>query len=68
MSCPICEKDSNIKYKPFCSRRCADVDLAKWLGGGYSIASSSEEDAEEAAEAMERLWDEAARGQDEKLH
>lgn len=53
MSCPICEKDSDAKYRPFCSKRCADVDLAKWLGGGYAIPSDDPEDAEEAARAME---------------
>jgi endogenous inhibitor of DNA gyrase (YacG/DUF329 family) len=37
MSCPICHKDSDPKYRPFCSRRCADVDLGRWLTGGYAI-------------------------------
>ena len=37
MSCPICEKPVNSKYRPFCSRRCADVDLGKWLTGSYAI-------------------------------
>lgn len=35
--CPICGKPERDKYKPFCSRRCADVDLAHWLGGRYRI-------------------------------
>ena len=37
MTCPICEKDTDPKYRPFCSKRCADVDLGKWLTGGYAI-------------------------------
>jgi endogenous inhibitor of DNA gyrase (YacG/DUF329 family) len=37
MSCPICAKDTDAKYRPFCSRRCADVDLGKWLTGSYAI-------------------------------
>ena len=41
MSCPICQKDSDPKYRPFCSRRCADVDLGKWLTGSYAIADES---------------------------
>jgi endogenous inhibitor of DNA gyrase (YacG/DUF329 family) len=47
--CPICSKPSLEKYKPFCSKRCADVDLAKWLGGRYAIpaAENEDEDAEE---------------------
>ena len=52
MSCPICDKDTNPRYRPFCSRRCADLDLAKWLGGDYRVPS---EDPEEAAEALEEI-------------
>lgn len=37
MACPICSKDSDPKYRPFCSRRCADVDLARWLRGDYVL-------------------------------
>lgn len=40
MACPICAKETEQKYRPFCSKRCADIDLAKWLGGGYSIPAS----------------------------
>lgn len=35
--CPICGKPTQPDYKPFCSKRCADVDLGKWLGEGYRI-------------------------------
>lgn len=36
--CPICEsKHADAEYKPFCSKRCADVDLSRWLKGGYAI-------------------------------
>lgn len=37
MACPICNKPSTPKYRPFCSKRCADVDLAHWLRGDYTI-------------------------------
>ena len=37
MNCPICAKETDAKYRPFCSRRCADVDLGKWLTGSYAI-------------------------------
>ncbi|MFZ7093100.1 DNA gyrase inhibitor YacG [Primorskyibacter sp. 2E233] len=50
MSCPICSRPSDEKYRPFCSKRCADVDLAKWLGGSYAIPSDDPEDIEKAAE------------------
>jgi endogenous inhibitor of DNA gyrase (YacG/DUF329 family) len=35
--CPICGKPAVEAEKPFCSRRCADVDLHRWLGGTYAI-------------------------------
>jgi len=35
--CPICAKPTDESYKPFCSKRCADIDLGKWLGEGYRI-------------------------------
>lgn len=40
MTCPICNKKSDPKYRPFCSKRCADVDLGRWLKGGYAIPGS----------------------------
>jgi endogenous inhibitor of DNA gyrase (YacG/DUF329 family) len=36
-ACPICGKPRAALYQPFCSRRCADVDLARWFSGSYSI-------------------------------
>ena len=48
--CPICGRPSEHKYRPFCSRRCADVDLARWLRGAYAIPSAAEtEDGDRAA-------------------
>lgn len=40
--CPICGKEAVEKYRPFCSRRCADVDLARWLRGDYRIPVEDE--------------------------
>ena len=49
--CPICSRATDPKYRPFCSRRCADVDLARWLGGAYAIPDSADsEDGDEHAE------------------
>jgi endogenous inhibitor of DNA gyrase (YacG/DUF329 family) len=48
MSCPICAKDSDPKYRPFCSKRCADVDLARWLNGSYVIPGDIAEEEERA--------------------
>lgn len=54
MSCPICAKPTEAAFRPFCSKRCADVDLAKWLGGGYAIPSTDPEDIERALDALEQ--------------
>ena len=51
--CPICGAPRAADYRPFCSRRCADVDLLRWLNGSYAIASMAddEEDGEPSPQA-----------------
>lgn len=44
MKCPICGKPATSQYKPFCSKRCADVDLGRWLKGSYAIADEHAEE------------------------
>lgn len=44
MTCPICKKPSVPEYRPFCSRRCADIDLGRWLTDGYVIPGDPVED------------------------
>ena len=36
-ACPICGKPAADKFRPFCSKRCADVDLNRWLSGVYVL-------------------------------
>ena len=45
-ACAICGRPRVAKYDPFCSRRCADVDLYRWLNGKYAIPASGEPDEE----------------------
>lgn len=50
-NCPICGEPTEAVHRPFCSRRCADVDLSRWLRGGYAIPggnAAADEDGEEA--------------------
>jgi endogenous inhibitor of DNA gyrase (YacG/DUF329 family) len=47
--CPICGKPRVAGHAPFCSRRCADVDLHRWLTEGYAIPAV-DDDAESAEE------------------
>ncbi len=44
--CPICGKAATPDSYPFCSTRCADVDLHRWLGGVYAIPAEDGEDEE----------------------
>lgn len=37
VACPICQKPATTPHTPFCSRRCAQLDLGKWLTGDYAI-------------------------------
>ncbi len=43
--CPICGKPPQDKFKPFCSARCADVDLGRWLTEGYAVPGRPDDDA-----------------------
>jgi endogenous inhibitor of DNA gyrase (YacG/DUF329 family) len=45
--CPICGKPSGEAAKPFCSERCRDVDLNRWLSGSYAIPGRKDEDDEQ---------------------
>jgi endogenous inhibitor of DNA gyrase (YacG/DUF329 family) len=47
--CPICEAPSEHRVRPFCSKRCQDVDLGRWLRGNYRIPTE-EAPGEEPAE------------------
>lgn len=42
--CPLCGKPSMQKYRPFCGKRCADVDLNRWLSGVYAVPVKDDED------------------------
>jgi len=52
MTCPICQKSTDKQYQPFCSKRCADLDLGKWLTGAYAIASTSDDDLDDLDAAL----------------
>ena len=48
--CPICGRPTEQSYRPFCSRRCADVDLSRWLRGTYAIPDEAEDEDGELPE------------------
>jgi endogenous inhibitor of DNA gyrase (YacG/DUF329 family) len=43
-ACPICGRPVDPAVKPFCSKRCADIDLNRWLSGVYAVPVTEEED------------------------
>lgn len=52
--CPICGRPGVVRFRPFCSARCADIDLGHWLSGRYAIPT------EEGPDGAEPGSDEAA--------
>ncbi|MBM7068799.1 DNA gyrase inhibitor YacG [Actibacterium sp. 188UL27-1] len=50
MTCPICKKATEPSYRPFCSKRCADVDLGRWMSEAYVIATDEPDPDESAAD------------------
>ena len=52
--CPICGKPGSPRYKPFCSSRCADIDLGRWLKGSYVIPGEPVVEDEDAPPPRER--------------
>ena len=53
MSCPICAEPTVPSFRPFCSKRCADIDLGKWMNGAYAVPSQDPEDLLNLDEALE---------------
>jgi endogenous inhibitor of DNA gyrase (YacG/DUF329 family) len=48
-ACPICGRPRRAEHRPFCSRRCADVDLHRWLTAAYVISGGEAAEDEVAA-------------------
>ena len=49
-ACPICGKPVKLETRPFCSKRCADIDLGRWLGETYRIPAEEPPDGETGEE------------------
>ncbi len=52
MACPICGAPAQPDRRPFCSKRCADVDLGRWLGERYVVAGEDGEAVDALAGAL----------------
>ncbi len=51
--CPMCGKPEIHKFRPFCSQRCVDLDLGRWLTGEYRFAAEEEADLDDDSAAEE---------------
>jgi uncharacterized protein len=59
LRCATCGKPQVKEFRPFCSRRCADVDLHRWLVGTYAVPATEDEDEDGGGEGAERGGDES---------
>jgi len=50
----MCGKATDHKVRPFCSKRCADLDLARWFNGSYAVPSQDIDDASDLEDALEK--------------
>jgi endogenous inhibitor of DNA gyrase (YacG/DUF329 family) len=48
--CPICGKPRDARLRPFCSKRCADIDLGRWLKGEYTIPGAPPREGDDLGE------------------
>jgi endogenous inhibitor of DNA gyrase (YacG/DUF329 family) len=53
-SCPICGKPTEPKFRPFCSPRCKDVDLHRWMSGVYAVPAVEQDDIDETEPPRDR--------------
>lgn len=54
--CPICGKETtDEKYRPFCSKHCADVDLGRWFNGSYVISAENPVDVDYEKKSVEDI-------------
>ena len=45
--CPICGRAAEMETRPFCSKRCADIDLGRWFSGSYAVPAVEPPEGEE---------------------
>jgi len=52
--CPLCGKTAHKPYTPFCSKRCADIDLSRWFRGSYAVPAVENDDEPDEGEITEQ--------------
>jgi hypothetical protein len=56
--CPICGKPADAKFVPFCSNRCADVDLHRWLNAAYTLPAAERDEVDDDGHPLPEAADE----------
>ncbi|MEO1207737.1 MAG: DNA gyrase inhibitor YacG [Pseudomonadota bacterium] len=59
--CSVCKREAVFKYRPFCSKRCADVDLSRWMSGRYAIPAGDADEDEDGDNALAETLTRSAR-------
>lgn len=56
--CPTCSEPADLRldneWRPFCTERCQQLDLARWLDGDYVIPGAETDDSPPSADSSER--------------
>jgi endogenous inhibitor of DNA gyrase (YacG/DUF329 family) len=60
--CPVCARPKVHEFRPFCSRRCADIDLSRWLRGSYAIPGEPDRTEPDMEAEAPRAADDPAEG------
>lgn len=61
-TCPTCGKPPQCKHSPFCSSRCAQADLGRWLSGQYAVPATEEPDSADLEELEKAIVEAAEEG------
>lgn len=46
LRCAACGQPQQARFRPFCSKRCAEIDLGRWLKGAYTIPGRDEDEGD----------------------
>lgn len=66
--CPICGSPIDPAFRPFCSKRCADIDLARWMSESYVVPGGDSDADEDGDEAEATRGDREGGPPSDKLH
>ncbi len=66
--CPICGTPADAKLRPFCSKRCADIDLARWMSETYVVPAGGADADEDGDETEANRGEQTERPPSDRLH